>query len=40
MVYVASHEAATDRFFAAAYQRQMRMIGGKVLMDRLAPATL
>ncbi|MAM81227.1 MAG: guanine deaminase [Gammaproteobacteria bacterium] len=40
MVYVTSHEAATDRFFAAAYQRQMRMIGGKVLMDRLAPANL
>ena len=40
MVYVTSHEEATDCFFRAAEKRQMRVIAGKVLMDRQAPAML
>lgn len=40
MVYVTSHKSATDLFFAAASQRSMRMIAGKVMMDQNAPARL
>jgi guanine deaminase len=34
------HAAATDAFFAVAQARQLRMIAGKVLMDRHCPAEL
>ena len=40
MVYVTSHMTATDAFFSAADARSMRMIAGKVMMDRHAPAEL
>ncbi len=40
LVFSTSHEAATDVLFAAARQRQMRLVAGKVLMDRNAPAAL
>lgn len=39
-VYCTVHPASVDAFFAEAQQRGMRMIGGKVLMDRNAPAAL
>ncbi len=31
------HQASADAFFSAAHQRNLRMIGGKVMMDRNAP---
>ena len=34
------HEASVDAFFGEAQQRGLRAIGGKVLMDRNAPAAL
>lgn len=34
------HKAATDVFFLAAQRRRLRMIAGKVLMDRNCPAYL
>jgi guanine deaminase len=34
------HRVATDVFFAAAERRQLRMIAGKVLMDRNCPDSL
>jgi guanine deaminase len=37
MVYCTVHTAATDAFFAAARARGLRMIAGKVLMDRNCP---
>ena len=40
MVYVTSHLSATDSFFQAASDRDMRMIAGKVLMDQQAPPVL
>jgi len=40
MVYGTVHEASVDAFFGAAQARGMRMIAGKVLMDRHAPETL
>lgn len=40
MVYGTVHAASVDAFFAAAEQRGMRMIAGKVLMDRNAPQAL
>ena len=39
-VYTTSHPDATTAFFEAAQARNMRMIGGKVLMDRSAPSAL
>ncbi|MGL4406209.1 MAG: guanine deaminase [Notoacmeibacter sp.] len=38
--YCTSHPNSVDAFFEAATARNMRMIGGKVLMDRNAPAGL
>jgi guanine deaminase len=35
--YCSVHQASADAFFAEAERRRMRMIGGKVLMDRNAP---
>ena len=31
------HKVATDAFFAAAARRNLRMVAGKVLMDRNCP---
>ncbi|MBF6615139.1 MAG: guanine deaminase [Candidimonas sp.] len=39
-VYCTVHPASVDAFFNAAQSRKMRMIAGKVLMDRNAPAGL
>jgi guanine deaminase len=38
--YCTSHPNSVDAFFEAAETRNMRIIGGKVLMDRNAPAGL
>jgi guanine deaminase len=40
VVYCTMHEGATDAFFAATEQRGLRMIAGKVLMDRNCPEYL
>ena len=37
MVYCTVHPGSVDAFFAAAEERAMRMIAGKVMMDRDAP---
>jgi len=39
-VFCTVHRASADAFFEAAHARGMRMIAGKVLMDRNAPAAL
>lgn len=39
-VYCTVHPQSVDAFFQAASQRNMRMIAGKVMMDRNAPAAL
>lgn len=39
-VYTTSHPDSTNAFFEEATARNMRMIGGKVLMDRSAPEAL
>ena len=40
LVFATVYAESTDAFFAAAQARSMRMIAGKVLMDRNAPVTL
>jgi guanine deaminase len=40
MVYCTVHEGATEAFFRAAQARRVRMIAGKVLMDRHCPEYL
>lgn len=40
VVYCTVHPESVEAFFAAAQARGLRMLGGKVLMDRNAPATL
>jgi guanine deaminase len=40
MVYCTVHPSSVDAFFAAAEARGMRMIAGKVMMDRDAPTAL
>jgi guanine deaminase len=37
VAYCSSHPASVDAYFAAAEARGMRMIGGKVMMDRNCP---
>jgi guanine deaminase len=37
VAYCSVHKASAEAFFAEAARRQMRVIGGKVLMDRNAP---
>lgn len=37
MVYCTSHKEATNTFFEASHRRNLRMIAGKVLMDRNCP---
>ncbi|WP_458524640.1 guanine deaminase [Onishia taeanensis] len=39
-VFCTSHPQSVDAFFSAARRRGLRMLAGKVLMDRNAPATL
>lgn len=39
-VYASSHRASAEALFAAASARHLRLIAGKVLMDRNAPAPL
>ena len=39
-VFCTVHPGSVDAFFREAQRRAMRMIGGKVLMDRHAPAAL
>lgn len=39
-VYTTSHPDATTAFFEEAQSRNLRMIGGKVLMDRSAPLAI
>lgn len=39
-VYCTTHPASVDAFFAAAGARGMRMVAGKVMMDRNAPEAL
>jgi guanine deaminase len=40
LVFCSVHSASVDAFFEAADRRQLRMIAGKVLMDRNAPQDL
>ena len=40
LVFCSVHAASVDAFFEAAARRGLRMIAGKVLMDRHAPAAL
>ncbi|MBM7043828.1 MULTISPECIES: guanine deaminase [Rhizobium] len=40
VVYCSVHPESVDAYFAAAEARGMRMIGGKVMMDRNAPEAL
>nr|WP_319516347.1 guanine deaminase [uncultured Cohaesibacter sp.] len=37
VAYCSSHKSSADAYFAEAERRNMRVIGGKVLMDRNAP---
>ncbi|HET8791465.1 MAG TPA: guanine deaminase, partial [Modicisalibacter sp.] len=39
-VFCTSHPVSVDTFFAAAHRRGLRMLAGKVLMDRNAPEAL
>ncbi|HEV7306921.1 guanine deaminase [Ensifer sp.] len=38
--YCSVHKASADAFFAEAFRRDMRMVAGKVMMDRNAPQGL
>ncbi|MCK0150138.1 guanine deaminase [Marivita sp. S6314] len=40
VAFCSVHKASADAFFAEATRRNMRMLGGKVLMDRNAPDAL
>ncbi|WIY51902.1 guanine deaminase [Devosia sp. YIM 151766] len=40
VAYCSSHPRSVDAFFAEAQRRNMLMVGGKVMMDRNAPAGL
>ena len=40
VAYCSVHKASADAFFAEAARRNLRMIGGKVMMDRNAPDAL
>lgn len=39
-VFASSHAASADAFFAAAHERHMRILTGKVMMDRECPTEL
>ncbi|WP_445621629.1 guanine deaminase [Kushneria sp. Sum13] len=40
LAFCTSHPSSVDAFFSAALERNMRMLGGKVMMDRNAPEAL
>jgi guanine deaminase len=40
VAYCSVHKASADAFFAESLRRNMRMVAGKVMMDRNAPAAL
>lgn len=40
VAYCSVHKTSADAFFAEAMKRNMRMVGGKVMMDRNAPQGL
>ena len=40
VAYCSVHKVSADMFFAESLRRNMRMLGGKVMMDRNAPAGL
>nr|WP_321463153.1 guanine deaminase [uncultured Cohaesibacter sp.] len=40
VAYCSSHKSSADAYFAEAARRNMRVIGGKVLMDRNAPESV
>lgn len=40
VAYCSVHKASADAFFAESLRRNMRMVGGKVMMDRNAPPGL
>ncbi|ASW07267.1 guanine deaminase [Rhizobium sp. 11515TR] len=40
VAYCSVHKTSTDAYFAEAMRRNMRMVGGKVMMDRHAPQGL
>ncbi len=40
VAYCSVHKASADAFFAESLKRNMRMVGGKVMMDRNAPDAL
>lgn len=40
VAYCSVHRASAEAFFAAAAARSMRVVGGKVMMDRNAPETV
>jgi len=40
MVFATSHPVSVDAIFAAAHARSMRLVAGKVLMDRNVPASV
>ncbi len=40
VAYCSVHKQSADAFFAESHRRNMRMVGGKVMMDRNAPPAL
>jgi len=40
VAYCSVHKVSADMFFAESFRRNMRMVGGKVMMDRNAPEGL
>ncbi|MGO7660718.1 hypothetical protein ACC679_38675, partial [Rhizobium ruizarguesonis] len=40
VAYFSVHNTSADAFFAESMRRNMRMVGGKVMMDRNAPQGL
>ena len=40
MTFCTSHKQSVDVFFAASENRNLRMVAGKVMMDRNAPKAL
>ena len=40
VAYCSVHKASADAFFAESFRRNMRMVAGKVMMDRNAPEAL
>ncbi len=40
VAYCSVHKTSADAFFAESLKRNMRMVAGKVMMDRNAPEAL